>query len=106
MAVVIQYEFNTEGQWKNAGLPKLVDTATEIVVLGRKVTGYNGVKENGLPKPVFGNKYYVEVLFANEDEVPDNGLLENKAVDNKPHYFIGYPISINEQEKLEAQTPT
>lgn len=91
MAVVIQYEFNTEGQWKNAGLPKLVDTATEIVVLGlSEVTG----------------KYHVEVLFANEDEVPDNGLLAQKSVNYTPHYFIGYPISINEQEKLEAQTPT
>ncbi len=38
MAVVIQYEFNTEGQWKNAGLPKLVDTADEIIVLGKSLT--------------------------------------------------------------------
>ncbi len=88
MAVVIQYEFNTEGQWKNAGEPKLADTATEIIVLGlSEVTG----------------KYHVEVLFANDDEVPDNGLLANKAVNYTPHYFIGYPPSINEQEKLAAE---
>jgi hypothetical protein len=84
MAVVIQYAFNNENQWVNAGEPKLVETATEIIILGKS-------QNTG--------KYHVEVLFANEDEVPDNGLLANKAVIEIPHHFIGYPISINEQEK-------
>lgn len=87
MAVVIQYEFNTEGQWKNAGLPKLVDSATHIYVMGLQATT---------------GKYHVEVIFP-DDEVPDNGLLANKSVNYTPHYFIGYPPSINEQEKLAAE---
>jgi hypothetical protein len=85
MAIVIQYAFNNENQWKNAGEPKLIETATEIIVLG-----FNSVS----------GKYHVEVLFADDDEVPDNGLLANKAVNEIPHHFINYPISINEQEKL------
>ncbi len=104
MAVVIQYEFNTEGQWKNAGLPKLVDTASEIIVLGRKITGYNGTDANGNPVPVYGNKYHVEVLFKNLDEVPDNGLLAAKAVEPIPHQFIGYPTFYTDDEIAAQQT--
>lgn len=83
MAVVIQYEFNTEGQWKNAGLPKLIDTATEIIPLGLSETT---------------GKYHVEVLFANDDEVPENGLLVQKTTAKIPHQFIGYPTFYTDDE--------
>lgn len=90
MAAVIQYAFNTEGQWKNAGLPKLVDTADEIIVLG-----YNEVTK----------KYHIEVLFIDEDQVPDNGLTANKAVSRIKHEFIGYPIFLTDAEIEAQQTP-
>ncbi len=88
MAVVIQYEFNTEGQWKNAGLPKLVDTADEIIVLGRRTNA------EGNPT----GKYHVEVLF--EGELPENGLLAAKAVEPIPHQFIGYPNLSEFEEEI------
>jgi hypothetical protein len=107
MAVVIQYAFNNENQWKSAGEPKLVDTASEIIVLGKKIVDTITDPETGEVAPVFetNGKYYVEVLFADYDEVPDNGLLANKAVSEIPHHFIGYPISVNEQETFDSQNP-
>ena len=81
MAAIIQYAFNTVGQWENAGLPKLIDTASHITVLGEK---------NG--------KFYVECLFIDTDLIPDNGLTAQKAVEPIPHQFIGYP-SLSEYEE-------
>jgi len=97
MSAITQYAFNNVNQWGNAGLPKLVDTTSHITVLGRKITGYNGVDLDGFPIPVFGNKYYVECLFTDTDFIPDNGLLAQKAVEPIPHQFIGYP-SLKEYE--------
>lgn len=88
MAVVIQYEFNTEGQWKSAGEPKLIDTADEIVVLG-----YNGETK----------KYHVEVLFIDESVASNNGLLDAKAVSKTPHQFIGYPTFLTDAEIAEQE---
>ena len=91
MAVVVQYEFNNKNDWENAGAPKLVETATEIIVLGRRI-------DPETKNPV--GKYYVEVLFANLDDVPENGLLAAKAVDPIPHQFIGYPNLSEFEEPL------
>lgn len=80
MAALIQYEFNNKQQYESAGLPQLQD-ATHITVLGEK-----------------DGKYYVEVLYANLDDVPDNGLLAQKAIDPIPHQFLNY-ISLQEYEQ-------
>jgi len=93
MAAIIQYAFNTQGQWENAGLPKLVDTASHITVLGEKTT----VDSNGKST----TKYYVECLFADTDLIPDNGLTGNKAVEPIPHQFIGYPSLTEYEASLE-----
>jgi hypothetical protein len=87
MAALIQYAFNNQNQWKSAGLPKLVDTAHSIVELGSKDDG----------------KWYVEVLFENTDEVPDNGLLDQKAVEPKPHHFIGYPTLDQYEQSKQSE---
>ena len=87
MAAIVQYEFNTEGQWKNAGEPKLVEAATHITVLGLN-------PETG--------KYHVEVLYADIDDVPDNGLLNSKSIKPIPHQFIGYE-SLQEYEERKNQ---
>jgi len=97
MAAIIQYAFNTVGQWENAGLPKLINTASHITLLGRKITAYDGVDSEGIPIPIFGDKYYVECLFTDTGLIPDNGLLAQKAVEPIPHQFIGYP-SLTEYE--------
>jgi len=89
LAAIIQYAFNTEGQWENAGLPKLIDTASQITVLGEKTTVDDKGKET--------TKYYAECLFTDTDLIPDNGLLAQKAVEPIPHQFIGYP-SLEEYE--------
>lgn len=85
MAVIIQYEFDTENEWETAGNPKLVDTATVIVSLGKKTVGYDSNDA-----PILGEKYYVEVLFADLADAPDNGLANKKATEPIPHMYLGF----------------